>query len=336
MTPQPIPTKYNGYHFRSRTEARWAVFFDALGIRYEYEKEGFKLPSGYYLPDFWLPDQEFWVEVKPTLLYEGDEEKCVELATQTERSVLLFQGTPGDEEVKCFSYDGDTVAYSMRKVFYGVISEGGIKAGYREARSARFEFGETPKAVRLRPAETTALCAWIDYVVAGSQLGTDRAVLEAAVAIGSKGNACCMYSDYRTPANYHKPRDFDETKYNSIDTRCPIELAEPLANISMACVVVVFYSGQPEDDPMVSFVESVCRIAKKKYCLVSCESLSGRDAALEIVEFLDRHFPENFIGVAFIGPNDKERKGIYDFVFGVVTEVVNRRKGPDWNKPDIS
>lgn len=32
-----IETSYKGYRFRSRTEARWAVFFDALGVRWEYE-----------------------------------------------------------------------------------------------------------------------------------------------------------------------------------------------------------------------------------------------------------------------------------------------------------
>ena len=48
-----IQTEYNGYKFRSRLEARWAVFFDALGVEYEYEPEGFQLPSGArYLPDF--------------------------------------------------------------------------------------------------------------------------------------------------------------------------------------------------------------------------------------------------------------------------------------------
>jgi hypothetical protein len=50
-----IETAYKGYRFRSRLEARWAVFFDALGIVWEYEKEGFELPSGRYLPDFWIP-----------------------------------------------------------------------------------------------------------------------------------------------------------------------------------------------------------------------------------------------------------------------------------------
>lgn len=53
---KPIETIYKGYRFRSRLEARWAVFFDALGIddnEIEYEPEGFILPSGkYYLPDF--------------------------------------------------------------------------------------------------------------------------------------------------------------------------------------------------------------------------------------------------------------------------------------------
>ena len=52
---QPIETKYKGYRFRSRLEARWAVFFDALGVEWEYEPEGFQLPSGKkYLPDFRL------------------------------------------------------------------------------------------------------------------------------------------------------------------------------------------------------------------------------------------------------------------------------------------
>lgn len=36
---KPIETIYNGYRFRSRLEARWAVFFDALGVEYQYEPE---------------------------------------------------------------------------------------------------------------------------------------------------------------------------------------------------------------------------------------------------------------------------------------------------------
>jgi hypothetical protein len=40
---KPIETKYKGYRFRSRLEARWAVFFDALKMGYKYEMEGFDL-----------------------------------------------------------------------------------------------------------------------------------------------------------------------------------------------------------------------------------------------------------------------------------------------------
>lgn len=78
-----IETIYNGYRFRSRLEARWAVFFDAAGIRYEYEPEGFELgedwgwdPPLRYLPDFYFPDWDIYGEVKPSLeKLKEDEEK---------------------------------------------------------------------------------------------------------------------------------------------------------------------------------------------------------------------------------------------------------------------
>ena len=68
MTPvRPIETKYAGHLFRSRTEARWAVFFDAAGIEWQYEVEGFKfnVNGTYYLPDFWLPQLKIFAEARP-------------------------------------------------------------------------------------------------------------------------------------------------------------------------------------------------------------------------------------------------------------------------------
>ena len=57
MEIKAIETIYNGRRYRSRLEARWAVFFDSLGIRFEDEPEGFVLSNGMaYLPDFFLPD----------------------------------------------------------------------------------------------------------------------------------------------------------------------------------------------------------------------------------------------------------------------------------------
>lgn len=67
MTIKAIETVYKGYRFRSRLEARWAVFFDTLGIEWQYELEGFDLgESGWYLPDFFLPQSSWFVEVKPS------------------------------------------------------------------------------------------------------------------------------------------------------------------------------------------------------------------------------------------------------------------------------
>lgn len=69
--PSPIETAYLGYRFRSRLEARWAVFFETIGIRWRYENEGFTLAEGVnYLPDFYLPDFDIYLEMKPDLPYE--------------------------------------------------------------------------------------------------------------------------------------------------------------------------------------------------------------------------------------------------------------------------
>ena len=97
---RPKETKYKGYRFRSRLEARWAVFFDALGLEWLYEPDPFDLHFDYedfiedfdmdeeellelhpgvpqtlkvldgrrysYLPDFYLPELNYWIEVKGT------------------------------------------------------------------------------------------------------------------------------------------------------------------------------------------------------------------------------------------------------------------------------
>ena len=62
-----IPTTYKAVPFRSRLEARWAVFLDSLAVDWRYEHHPFLLaPTGEgYLPDFYLPEYSSWIEVKP-------------------------------------------------------------------------------------------------------------------------------------------------------------------------------------------------------------------------------------------------------------------------------
>ncbi len=87
-----IETIYNGYRFRSRIEARWAVFFDTLGIPYEYEKEGYDLEGTWYLPDFWLPELGCWVEIKGEQPTEAECLKAKLLASATQKSVFILWG----------------------------------------------------------------------------------------------------------------------------------------------------------------------------------------------------------------------------------------------------
>jgi hypothetical protein len=82
MDIKPIETVYNGYKFRSRLEARWAVFFDNAGIKYEYEIDGFDCgDAGWYLPDFYLPNvwyhrhEGVFIEVKHPFLNHTDYKK---------------------------------------------------------------------------------------------------------------------------------------------------------------------------------------------------------------------------------------------------------------------
>ncbi len=74
---QPLETWYGGCRFRSRHEARWAVFLTRLGLDWEYEPQGFIVGQQFgrprpYLPDFYLPTLGLYVEIKPALADQVD------------------------------------------------------------------------------------------------------------------------------------------------------------------------------------------------------------------------------------------------------------------------
>jgi hypothetical protein len=97
MTLKAIDTAYKGYLFRSRLEARWAVFFDALNLKWEYEVEGFDLDGVWYLPDFEVARSDgstLWVEIKP---FRHDDDQKFSAFARTLRApdkAVLFDGTP--------------------------------------------------------------------------------------------------------------------------------------------------------------------------------------------------------------------------------------------------
>lgn len=115
MSPdlRPIETVYQGFRFRSRTEARWAVTFEVAGLTWQYEREGFDLPSGWYLPDFWIAggvsmSPPMWVEVKGQDPTPREIALAQELARASRTCVAFAVGQPDHAKHYTFPvYDGE-------------------------------------------------------------------------------------------------------------------------------------------------------------------------------------------------------------------------------------
>ena len=140
-----IETEYKGYRFRSRLEARWAVFFDACGVKWEYEPEGFILPNGQqYLPDFLLHDVTF-----NHACYREGNDLYVEVKGQM---------TAEDaEKIKGFAFPFEDEDWDAAMI-NPLLVVGNIPAGdtIRELEDAVFEtaFGPAPFGVSLFNFET--------------------------------------------------------------------------------------------------------------------------------------------------------------------------------------
>lgn len=171
---KPIETVYQGYRFRSRLEARWAVCLDALGWPWEYEPEGFVLPNGAgYLPDFVLRrphaaeggrvgEAVCFLEIKPTMPTADELMKAWHLQQGTGVWVFfgiglpdaqrLAQGLHGiDERGELQEGMGSIHQYTVGK--WGrpglLLDDDPSDADFdacAAARAARFEFGERGRA----------------------------------------------------------------------------------------------------------------------------------------------------------------------------------------------
>lgn len=144
---QPIPTEYAGHSFRSRLEARWAVFFDSLlEMPWHYEPEGFQLTSRRYLPDFWLPTLRMWVEIKSTTPSSFELSQLAEFASW-QRELGNWYMILANGEIP-YEPDGGIRALGFNSGGFNDVRwiPVGILETYRAldaARCARFEYGET-------------------------------------------------------------------------------------------------------------------------------------------------------------------------------------------------
>lgn len=94
-----IETYYKGKRFRSRLEAKWAVFMDELGVDWEFEPQGYryKLHNGSeYLPDFFLPNLDCLLEIKPRKPSRDEIDKAWVAVEATGKDLFILWGEPQD------------------------------------------------------------------------------------------------------------------------------------------------------------------------------------------------------------------------------------------------
>lgn len=108
---KPIPTTYRGIKYRSRLEARWAVFFHELGWIAEYEPNGFVVGFTPYLPDFLIRDYDghgpTFIEVKPTGPSQGERIKMGGLVRASKIPGLIVIGSPIADSFCRIRFDGN-------------------------------------------------------------------------------------------------------------------------------------------------------------------------------------------------------------------------------------
>lgn len=144
------------------------MFFDTLGMVWQYEPEGFVLSDGtHYLPDFFVamaerPGDGYWAETKGAQPTDAESRKVAALALGTGHHGYLLHGAPGDNA---------PIRWSVRSGYVSIkdggcaledpihelgssalvlccatdlVSYARVRSAVAAARGARFEHGETP------------------------------------------------------------------------------------------------------------------------------------------------------------------------------------------------
>ncbi len=78
--------------FASQLQAQWAAFFGILGIPYEYRARLVALRDGVYTPDFWLADQQAWVDICETYPSDAEAARAKAVVAATTHPVYVLCG----------------------------------------------------------------------------------------------------------------------------------------------------------------------------------------------------------------------------------------------------
>lgn len=85
-----VPSTYRGVRMRSKLEARWAGILDSAALVWQYEPQVVDVGRhGLYRPDFWLPAQQTWLEVKGPHMQRIDKTRALARSLGRDGQVLL-------------------------------------------------------------------------------------------------------------------------------------------------------------------------------------------------------------------------------------------------------
>ncbi len=93
--PGWLETKWDGIQYKSKLEARYACFMKYANVNFRYEPMKTQLEAGLYTPDFWLPEQKMFIEVKPAFPNTEELYKC-EITAANGFDIVCMYGRVGE------------------------------------------------------------------------------------------------------------------------------------------------------------------------------------------------------------------------------------------------
>jgi hypothetical protein len=127
------------------------LFFHFIKVKALYEYEGYQTSVGYYVPDFWLPDHELWVEIKPVEPTHEQKQSLYEVCKGTGYNGLIFHGSlslpVGERQLLPLGFNvwGSLVRFDCPALDWGI-------------KCASWQFETLPEFLRLNGFENVPEC----------------------------------------------------------------------------------------------------------------------------------------------------------------------------------
>jgi len=147
----PKPTAYKGITFKSRLEARWAVFFEYHPLITDciYEPGTFEFNNGWqYTPDFRIgfAGSMFMLEVKPITPEDQVIQQLLEVAKHSDIPMLLAVGDFYSDNISIANLQlrcSPKQVLKIDKFFPGCVE------AYQTAKTFRFDLPQSPPEFRI-------------------------------------------------------------------------------------------------------------------------------------------------------------------------------------------